>query len=44
MAVWIAQLIRNTIKKKVTTLRIQIDGQILKDVHVRGVSYKEKKK
>lgn len=40
MAVWIAQLIRDTVEEKVTTLRIQIDGQILKDVHVRGVSYR----
>ena len=40
MAVWIAQLICDTVEEKVASLRIQIDSQILKDVHVRGVSYR----
>lgn len=37
MAVWISQLISNTIKEKVASLSIKIHGQILEDVHVRSV-------
>lgn len=35
MTIWIAQLIGDGIQKQITSLVIQIDNKILKNVHVR---------
>lgn len=39
VTVWIAQLIGDSIQKQVTTFVIQIDDQILENVHMRAMNY-----